>query len=76
MNFLDSFFGALERVRFQVLALVVGALFVLLAFYQVKDIKTLALVQLPTPSYPVFFVGLVLIMVAVIGTAAPSLRPP
>jgi len=58
--------GVLEKVRFQVLLLVVGSLFVLLSVYRVDDVTTLRLVRLPGTVYPVLVIGTVLIAAALL----------
>jgi O-acetyl-ADP-ribose deacetylase (regulator of RNase III) len=61
---MGAFVGVLEKVKYEVLALVFGALLVLISFYQVKDITKLELVALVHPAYPLLVVGIGLIGVS------------
>jgi len=53
---------------------VVGAFLVLVACFKVDDIKRLSLTPLASPTYPVFAVGVVLILSALVGVGIPALR--
>ncbi|MFI6706823.1 macro domain-containing protein [Nonomuraea sp. NPDC050478] len=59
---------ALVQVRFQVIALAIGTLFLLVSFFQVKDIAKLDIVPLAAPVYPVALVGLGLVVLAAVST--------
>jgi O-acetyl-ADP-ribose deacetylase (regulator of RNase III) len=63
---LVAFLGVLDKVKYEILALVLGALLVLISFYQVKDITKLELVSLAHPAYPLLLVGIGLIAISMV----------
>ncbi|WP_225827848.1 macro domain-containing protein [Streptomyces naphthomycinicus] len=68
-----NFLSVLERVRFQILALALGSMFVFLSFFQIEDVKKLKIMPATSPVYPIFAVGVVLLVTAVVAVAAPRL---
>jgi hypothetical protein len=62
---MSAVLGALERVKFDVLALVLGVLLVVIACFDVRDIKKLSLARTAAPNWWVFGVGLALVLAGV-----------
>jgi hypothetical protein len=62
----------LENSRYQVVALVVSALLILTSVYEMEDITKLRLTPLAHPVYPLFVVGVLLMVVSVVTVVLPS----
>ena len=55
---MQALMQVLDRLRFQVIALLIGSVLILLASFKVEDVKTLNLSPYASPIYPVLYVGL------------------
>jgi hypothetical protein len=58
--------STLFKQKFPVIVVLLGVLLTLLSFFNVEDIRQLKLSVYPTPIYPIFAVGVLLILISIV----------
>ena len=66
-------FEFLKKAQFKIVAVLAGVLLVVLSFFQIEDIKAFHIVPLPSPLYPLFILGVAIVIFSLIADQIPSL---
>lgn len=70
----DKFFEDLSKVKYQTLLLLIGSIFITLSSFEIIDITKLNIVHSPNPSYPVFAIGVIFVLLATACFILPMLK--